>query len=115
MARIDAPYLENPCSGSRWLVEYLAREGIPISRDRVRNLMHRMAFDMRLTKNPAPPCQATHPSDFPVWWTQAGQGSELNSCDKYHHHHAPARISLPDGGRKSVLQKRAQLEALEPP
>ena len=42
MARIDALYLEDPCSGSRRLVEYLAREGIPISRDRLRNLMRRM-------------------------------------------------------------------------
>ncbi|WP_233132811.1 IS3 family transposase [Synechococcus sp. MW101C3] len=41
MARIDALYLEDPCSGSRRLVDYLAREGIPISRDRVRNLMRR--------------------------------------------------------------------------
>jgi putative transposase len=41
MAKIDALYLEDPCSGSRRMVEYLAREGIPISRDRVRNLMHR--------------------------------------------------------------------------
>ena len=30
MARIDALYLEDPCSGSRRMVEYLAREGIPI-------------------------------------------------------------------------------------
>ncbi|MGB7564821.1 MAG: DDE-type integrase/transposase/recombinase [Prochlorococcaceae cyanobacterium] len=42
MARIDALYLEDPCSGSRLLVDYLAREGIPISRDRVRRLMRRM-------------------------------------------------------------------------
>ena len=44
MARIDALYLEDPCSGSRRMVEYLAREGIPISRDRVRNLMRRMGL-----------------------------------------------------------------------
>jgi len=44
MARIDALYLEDPCSGSRRMVDYLAREGIPISRDRVRNLMRRMGF-----------------------------------------------------------------------
>jgi putative transposase len=31
-------------SGSRRMVDYLAREGIPISRDRVRNLMHRMGL-----------------------------------------------------------------------
>jgi putative transposase len=44
MARIDCLYLEDPCSGSRRMVEYLAREGIPISRDRVRNLMRRMGL-----------------------------------------------------------------------
>ncbi|WP_370455632.1 IS3 family transposase [Synechococcus sp. RSCCF101] len=44
MARIDALYLEDPCSGSRRIVAYLAREGIPISRDRVRNLMRRMGL-----------------------------------------------------------------------
>jgi putative transposase len=41
MARIDALYLEDPCSGSRRMLDYLAREGIPISRDRARNLMRR--------------------------------------------------------------------------
>jgi hypothetical protein len=30
MARIDASYLADPCSGSRRMVDYLAREGIPI-------------------------------------------------------------------------------------
>ena len=44
MARIDALYLEDPCSGSRRMVDYLAREGIPISRDRVPNLMRRMGL-----------------------------------------------------------------------
>jgi putative transposase len=44
MARIDALYLEDPCSGSRRMVDYLARDGIPISRDRVRNLMQRMGL-----------------------------------------------------------------------
>ncbi len=44
MARIDALYLEDPCSGSRRMVAYLAREGIRISRDRVRNLMRRMGL-----------------------------------------------------------------------
>ena len=43
-AQIDALYLEDPCSGSRRMVDYLAREGIPISRDRVRNLMRRMGL-----------------------------------------------------------------------
>lgn len=44
MARIDALYLEDPCSGSRRMVDYLARDEIPISRDRVRNLMRRMGL-----------------------------------------------------------------------
>jgi putative transposase len=44
MARIDALYLEDPCSGSRRMVDYLAREGISISRDRVRNLMRSMGL-----------------------------------------------------------------------
>jgi putative transposase len=44
MARIDALYLEDPCSGSRRMVDYLAMDGIPISRDRVRNLMRRMGL-----------------------------------------------------------------------
>jgi len=44
MARIDALYLDDPCSGSRRMVEYLAREGIPISRDRVRHLMRSMGL-----------------------------------------------------------------------
>ena len=41
MELIDTFYLEGPCSGSRRMVGYLARDGIPISRDRVRNLMRR--------------------------------------------------------------------------
>jgi putative transposase len=44
MARIDALFLEDPCCGSRRMVDYLARDGIPISRDRVRNLMRRMGL-----------------------------------------------------------------------
>jgi len=44
MARIDALYLDDPCSGSRRMVEYLTREGIPISRDRVRKPMRRMGL-----------------------------------------------------------------------
>jgi putative transposase len=43
-ARIDALHLEDPCSGSCRMVGYLARDGIPTSRDRVRNLMRRMGL-----------------------------------------------------------------------
>lgn len=44
IARIDALYLEDPCSGSRRMMHYVAREEIPISRDRMRNLMRRMCL-----------------------------------------------------------------------
>ena len=44
MTRIDAIYMEGPTSGSRRIVNYLARESIPISRDQVRNLMRCMGI-----------------------------------------------------------------------
>jgi putative transposase len=44
MSRIDALYLNDPCSGSRRMAAYLAREGIPISRDRVRKLIRCMGL-----------------------------------------------------------------------
>ena len=44
MARLDALYLEDHCSGSRRMVDYLANEGIPIGRDRVRRLLRRMGL-----------------------------------------------------------------------
>ncbi len=44
MARIDAVYLEDPTTGSRLMVHYLARDGILISRDRVRNLLRYMGL-----------------------------------------------------------------------
>ncbi len=44
MAKIDVLYLEDPCSNSRRMVNYLARDGIQISRDRVRNLMRRIGL-----------------------------------------------------------------------
>ena len=43
-ARIDALDLDDPCSGRRRMVEDLAREGIAISRDRVRCLMRRQGL-----------------------------------------------------------------------
>jgi putative transposase len=44
MARIDALHLEDPCSGSGRMVEYLAREAIRISLHRGRNLIRRMGL-----------------------------------------------------------------------
>jgi putative transposase len=61
MARIDALYLEDPCSGSRRMVYYLAQEGIPNSRDRVQNLMRRMGlraiYQQPLTTIPGDPSE----------------------------------------------------------
>jgi len=61
MARIDAPYLDDPCNGSRRMVAYLARKGIPISRDRVRNLMRRGSlraiYQKPRTTVPGDPCE----------------------------------------------------------
>jgi putative transposase len=68
MARIDVHYLEDPCSGSRRMVGYLARDGIPISRDRVPNLMRRMGGYGRSTRNLAPRFLVPHPSVFPACW-----------------------------------------------
>jgi putative transposase len=64
MARINTFYLENPCRSIRCVVDYLVREGIVISRDRVRNLMQRMSLQAIHYK----PCTtvATDPSvQFP--------------------------------------------------
>jgi putative transposase len=44
MARIDSLYLEYPCSDSRSMVDYLAREEIPSSHHWVRNLMRRIGL-----------------------------------------------------------------------
>ena len=44
MAMIHALYVDFTCSGIRLMVTELVGEGIPISRDRVRNLICRMAL-----------------------------------------------------------------------
>jgi putative transposase len=44
LARIDALYLEDPCTISRRMVDDLAREGITIIHDRMRKLMRRMGL-----------------------------------------------------------------------
>ena len=49
---IDTFYLEDPCSGSCRMVGYLARDGIPISRARMRNLMRRMGLRAINQKSP---------------------------------------------------------------
>lgn len=44
MARIDAFYLDDPTTGCRRLVGFQNRDGIPISRERIRNLIRRMGL-----------------------------------------------------------------------
>ncbi len=68
MARIDALYLEDPCSGSRGMVAYLAREGIPISRDRVRNLMRGRGLRATYQKPRTTRFQSICPCGFLAWW-----------------------------------------------
>ncbi len=61
MAKIDAFYLDDPCSCCRRMVAYLAREGIPISRDSVRNLMRstglRVIYQKPRTTVAGDPCE----------------------------------------------------------
>ena len=47
MARIDAWYLEDPASGSRRLLDYLAADGIEVGRNRVRYLKRLMGVTSR--------------------------------------------------------------------
>lgn len=54
MAGIDALYLEDPCGGSRRMVDDLAREGIPIGPDGIQSLMHRMGLGAIYRKPPTP-------------------------------------------------------------
>jgi putative transposase len=65
MARIDAFYLEDPCSGSRRIVSYLARDGIPVSLDRVRNLMRRMGLLRAIHQKPRTTVPGTPSELFP--------------------------------------------------
>jgi len=115
MARIDALYLDDPCSGSRRMVEYLAREGIPISRDRVRKLMRRQGLTGDWPTTPHDRARRARRAISLPGGPQASQGSGPDLGDRYHHHPAAERIPLPGGNRGSVLQKRSQLEAVQQP
>jgi putative transposase len=50
MARIHAHYLEDPCSDIHQMMDYMARESMPISRDRVRKPRRCMASRSILQK-----------------------------------------------------------------
>ncbi len=104
MARIDAVYLEDPCSGSRRIVAYLVREGIPISRDRVRNLMREWVYG-RSTRNHAPPFQVIHPRDFRAWWISGRSRRWIKPGPPTSLHPVAERISLPGGDRVSRVNQ----------
>jgi len=82
MARIDLLSLDDPCSGSRRMVGYLAREAIPISRDRVRNLTRRMGLGTGLTES----------HFIPLLWLSVRPSRAFGLC------HAPP----PSGQRGSI-------------
>lgn len=52
MARIDVLFLNDPCNSSLRMVDYLAQEGISITRERVLNLMCRMGLRATYQKPP---------------------------------------------------------------
>ena len=103
----------NPCSGSRRMEEGLAREGMLINAIDVK-IMHRLGL-RAIYQKPAPSFQKSNPAIPLSSWPQAGQGSDPDLGDRYHLHPVTERIPLPGGDRGSVLQKRAQLEALQQP
>jgi hypothetical protein len=110
MTRIDALYLEDPCSGSRRMVDYLARDGIPISRDRARSLTRRMGLRAILRK----PRTTVPPLSLPGG-CQHGHGCGSGLGQRRHLHPSAERLPLLGGDRGSLLQERAQLEALQQP
>ena len=112
MVRIDTFFLEEPCSGSRRMVGYLARDGIPISRDRVQNLMRSVGLPAIYQKP-----RTTVPWDPSESFQCVEDLSKLTAADQgvgHGHQLNPAAesLSLPGGDRGHVLQASAQLEPL---
>jgi putative transposase len=100
MARIDSLYLEDPWSGSRRMVEYLDRERIPISLDRVRNLMRRRGlraiYQKPRTTVPVDPAER-----FPCL-VNLKQVSRTDQCGPPISPTSPCRMAL-EGGRKEEI------------
>ncbi|WP_413430504.1 IS3 family transposase [Synechococcus sp. Cu2B8-bc1011] len=96
MARIDALYLEDPCSGSRRIVDYLAREGIPISCDRVRNLMRSMGL-REIHQKPHNKIPGEPSERYPHSWSSSC--SPQWKCLGHGHIRHPAAEKLPPPGR----------------
>lgn len=76
--RIDALYLEDLFSGSRQMVDYLAREGIPISRDRVQNLMRRIGL-RAIYQKPRTTVPGKSSERFPCLWMSARSRLRIRS------------------------------------
>ena len=134
MARIDALYLEDPCSGSRRMVAYLAREGIPISRDRVRphvpgvnyvggRFASKTCYPFSLTPGftgdlPETPHHGPRRSIRAISLPGGSQGDHGCGSSLGHRHHlhpVAERLPVPGGDHGSPLQARTQLEALQQP
>jgi len=96
------------------MVDYLVREEIPISRDRVRNLMRRIGLRAIYQKP-----RTTVPGDpserFPCLVDLKHHDSGPDLGDRHHLHPAAEGFPQPGGDRGSVLQERTQLEAVEQP
>lgn len=115
MARINTAYLNDPCSGSRRMVGYLAREGIQISRHRVRNpdAPQRITCAVPQAAYHSPWCSIRALS-LPGG-SQPGQSCGSSVGQRYHLHPAPERLTLPGGDPGSPLEERSQLEVLQQP
>jgi hypothetical protein len=78
----------------------LSREGIPISRDRVRHLMRRNGLHAIFQK-PGPLFQVIDPYDFPACGSLGDYGSGSGVGHRHYLHPAAVRLSLPGGDRGS--------------
>ena len=93
------------------MVGYLARDGIPISRDRVRKLMRRLRFRDIYQKLHTTVPRSIRTFPLPCG-SQPAHGCGSGVGHGHHLHPAAERLSLPGDDRGPVLQARAQLEAL---
>jgi hypothetical protein len=113
MGWIEAFYLEDRTTWIRWLVVWLVRDGLTISRDRVRNLLWHMALRVICQKpRLAPRCRANHQSAFPAWLMSEPSQLKIRSGTDI-----PLRkgFFFSGGSCGSVVQARAQLEAFKQP
>ncbi len=66
MAEIDTLNLEATCNATRQMMDDLAREGIPMSRDRLRHFMRHMRLGA-IDQKPRTKSLEIHPGVSPAW------------------------------------------------